>query len=109
MLITGDHPATARSIAVQAGIASTADQVVDARDVQAMTPGVLPTASVIARATPSKKVSIVDARRGGGAIVAMTGDGVNDAPALQRLGHRRSHGQSRNGGRQAGRRPRSRR
>ena len=84
VLITGDHPATARSIAIQAGISSSADEVVDGRDALAMTPGVLRTASVIARATPEQKVTIVEARRGEGAIVAMTGDGVNDAPALQR-------------------------
>ena len=66
VLITGDHPATARSIAMQAGIASSADKVVDGRNARAMTPGVLQTASVIARATPEQKVSIVEARRGGG-------------------------------------------
>ena len=84
VLITGDHPATARSIAMQAGIVSSTDEVVDGRDALQMTPGVLQTVTVIARATPEQKVSIVDARRGGGGIVAMTGDGVNDAPALQR-------------------------
>ena len=81
ILITGDHPATAGAIAIDLGIIAAGEQVVDCRTDD---PG--PQAErgtrVFARATPQQKVAIIDALRAGGAIVAMTGDGVNDGPAL---------------------------
>ncbi len=79
ILITGDHPATARAIAVQTGIIDPDGEVVDCR--QLTDPG---TARVFARATPEQKLDIIQARRDAGDIVAMTGDGVNDGPALRR-------------------------
>jgi Ca2+-transporting ATPase len=79
VLITGDHPATARAIAVQTGIIEADGEVVDCRELT--DPG---TARVFARATPQQKLDIIQARRAGGDIVAMTGDGVNDGPALRR-------------------------
>jgi len=78
VLITGDHPATARAIAVQTGIIEADGEVVDCRELT--DPG---TARVFARATPQQKLDIIQARRAGGDIVAMTGDGVNDGPALR--------------------------
>ncbi len=79
VLITGDHPATARAIAVETGIIEPDGEVVDCT---ALTdPG---TARVFARATPEQKLAIIEARRERGDIVAMTGDGVNDGPALRR-------------------------
>jgi Ca2+-transporting ATPase len=79
VLITGDHPATARAIAVQTGIIDSDGEVVDCG--QLTVPG---TARVFARATPEQKLDIIQARRAAGDIVAMTGDGVNDGPALRR-------------------------
>ncbi|MDI6105649.1 cation-translocating P-type ATPase [Actinoplanes sp. NEAU-A12] len=83
VLITGDHPATAAAIAADLGIITSGDEAVDCRTADpgpAATRGV----RVFARATPQQKVVIIDALRGAGEIVAMTGDGVNDGPALHR-------------------------
>ncbi len=78
-LITGDHPATARAVAARTGIIGPGGEVVDCR--QLTDAG---TARVFARATPEQKLDIIQARRARGDIVAMTGDGVNDGPALRR-------------------------
>lgn len=83
ILVTGDHPGTAAAIATQVGIASEPDQVVDGRAIGSGDQDQLLLATVVARATPEQKVAIIDARRGAGEIVAMTGDGVNDGPALR--------------------------
>ncbi|MEU7905691.1 cation-translocating P-type ATPase [Actinoplanes sp. NPDC049118] len=83
VLITGDHPATAAAIAADLGIIAAGDQTVDCRTTDpgpAATRGV----RVFARATPQQKVAIIDALRTTGEVVAMTGDGVNDGPALHR-------------------------
>jgi Ca2+-transporting ATPase len=82
VLITGDHPATARAIAADVGIIGPDDDIVDcgARDLQEGTLG----AAVFARATPEQKLTIIGARQARGDVVAMTGDGVNDGPALNR-------------------------
>ena len=81
ILITGDHPATAGAIAADLGIIAAGEPVLDCRTDD---PG--PHAErgirVFARATPQQKVTIVDALRARGEVVAMTGDGVNDGPAL---------------------------
>jgi len=82
VLITGDHPATARAIAAEAGILGPGDDVVDCSD-----PGTDladPRARVFARAAPEQKLAIIAARQAAGDVVAMTGDGVNDGPALRR-------------------------
>jgi Ca2+-transporting ATPase len=83
ILITGDHPATAGAIATQVGIATGPDQVVDGRLIGPDNQEQLLRSPVVARATPEQKVAIIDARREAGEIVAMTGDGVNDGPALR--------------------------
>ena len=82
VLITGDHPATARAIAIELGIISAGERVVDCREM-GETPDV-GTARVLARATPEQKLTIIRARQAAGDVVAMTGDGVNDGPALRR-------------------------
>jgi Ca2+-transporting ATPase len=68
VMITGDHPLTARAIAMEMGIARTDEPIEEL---------------VHARATPEDKIRIVRAWKARGEIVAMTGDGVNDAPALR--------------------------
>jgi Ca2+-transporting ATPase len=85
VMITGDYPATARAIAEQAGIeegdALTGAEI-DALD-DAVLAARLREVSVFARISPTQKLRIVNAFKANGEIVAMTGDGVNDAPALK--------------------------
>ncbi|MEO3886708.1 cation-translocating P-type ATPase [Nonomuraea sp. B5E05] len=81
LLITGDHPGTARAIATDLGIIDTGDPVVDLRGPG--TPDHLQT-RVYARATPGQKLEIIEDLRTRGETLAMTGDGVNDGPALRR-------------------------
>jgi Ca2+-transporting ATPase len=82
VMITGDAPQTARAIADQAGLP--AGQVLCGSDLQALDSGAgLPGASVFARVLPHQKLAIVQALQRSGEVVAMTGDGVNDAAALK--------------------------
>ena len=87
VLITGDHPATARAIAARAGIGDGA-RVMTGPELAAPDPKTLDAEiadiDVFARTEPEQKLRIVEAWKDRGAIVAMTGDGVNDAPALRR-------------------------
>ncbi len=87
IMITGDHPRTAARIAadlgiVEAGAAALTGLELDALDDAAFAEAVRKT-SVYARVAPAHKLRIVDALQADGNIVAMTGDGVNDAPALK--------------------------
>ncbi|MCH4267274.1 MAG: cation-translocating P-type ATPase [Brevundimonas sp.] len=85
-MITGDYPATARAIAGQAGI-DLSGGVLTGGDVETLTPAALrerlAQVRVFARIRPEQKLALVDAFQANGHVVAMTGDGVNDAPALE--------------------------
>nr|WP_311132629.1 cation-transporting P-type ATPase [Nonomuraea gerenzanensis] len=81
ILITGDHPGTARAIATELGIITDGDPVIDCREPGAFDRG---QAGVYARATPEQKLDIVQNLQDQGGVLAMTGDGVNDGPALRR-------------------------
>jgi len=88
IMITGDHAATALAIARQLEIAGPDDAAVTGADLDAMDGPALreavATTRVYARISPEQKVRIVEVLRDEGHIVAVTGDGVNDAPALKR-------------------------
>jgi Ca2+-transporting ATPase len=85
MMITGDYPATARAIAQEAGIE--ASRLIRGEDLKHQSDAELRQqmqhAGVFARIMPEQKLRIVNALKGNGEIVAMTGDGVNDAPSLK--------------------------
>jgi magnesium-transporting ATPase (P-type) len=91
VMVTGDHPATALAIASELGIASSAKQVVTGQELAEIGSVHVPEfyervkgSSVFARVSPEQKLHIVDALMGLGNFVAVTGDGVNDAPALRK-------------------------
>ena len=84
-MITGDYPATARAIAAQAGL--DAGDLIGGDELQGLSDAELRAArarpTVFARISPEQKLRIVNALKADGEIVAMTGDGVNDAPSLK--------------------------
>lgn len=88
-MITGDHAGTARAIAQKLGILqSPNDAILTGPELAAMTneqlKAIAPSVQVYARTSPEHKIRIVSALQASGQVVAMTGDGVNDAPALRK-------------------------
>lgn len=88
VMITGDYPDTAEEIAEEIGLLEAGHGVLTGSELDRMSDDTLSekvkTVDVFARVSPEHKVRIVDALKESGEIVAMTGDGVNDAPALKR-------------------------
>jgi len=88
VMVTGDHKVTGLAIARALGIARAGDVAVDGVELEAMSDAVLASEidriRVFARVHPAQKLRIVEAYQKRGEVVAMTGDGVNDAPALMR-------------------------
>ncbi|MFZ2958211.1 MAG: cation-translocating P-type ATPase [Candidatus Ozemobacteraceae bacterium] len=86
IMITGDYPGTARSIARQIGLTSP-DKVITGSELDVMSDDELAVrirdTNIFARAVPEQKLRLVKALKANGEVVAMTGDGVNDAPALK--------------------------
>lgn len=87
IMVTGDHPATAVAVAARAGLPAGpllhGDQLAGAgEDVEQALSGQLRAGTVVARSTPAGKLRVVRALQRRGEVVAVTGDGVNDAPAL---------------------------
>jgi len=88
LMVTGDHKVTGQSIARSLGIAAEGDLALDSRELESLNEAQLKEqvrrTSVFARVYPAQKFKIVEALQSHGMVVAMTGDGVNDAPALAR-------------------------
>lgn len=88
VMVTGDYPDTAQAIAREIGLLREGGRVLRGSDIEGLDPGELAAqiedVDVFARVSPEHKVRIVEAFRARGHVVAMTGDGINDAPALKR-------------------------
>ena len=87
VMVTGDHRVTALAIARELGLADHEEQVLTGPELEQKSPEefreIIPRVRVFARVTPRQKLQIVEAARQAGHYVAVTGDGVNDAPALR--------------------------
>ncbi len=88
IMITGDYPNTARAVAQEIGLLQPGHAVLTGADLDRMSDDILKNEiklmDVFARVSPEHKMRIVDALQANGEVVAMTGDGVNDAPAIKR-------------------------
>lgn len=88
LMVTGDHPVTAYAIGKQLGIASSKEEIITGSEIETLKEeefeNILSSKTIFARVTPIQKLEIVDALIKIGNYVAVTGDGVNDAPALRK-------------------------
>ena len=86
VMVTGDHAVTARSIGQAIGLGRSSTKVLEGRDIARLVDtknSDLFKADIFARVSPEEKLALVRAYQDAGEVVAMTGDGVNDAPALR--------------------------
>jgi Ca2+-transporting ATPase len=87
IMVTGDHPATARAVALEVGLGAGAPRIIEGDAMQGRLEhgerSFLRDVHVVARAVPAQKLGLVRSLQADGEIVAVTGDGVNDVPALQ--------------------------
>ncbi len=87
VIVTGDHKLTAKAIAEEIGLEAKDENIIEGRELETMSDGELKEKakyiSIYARVSPRHKLRIVDALQANGEVVAMLGDGVNDAPALK--------------------------
>ena len=88
IVMTGDNAATATAVANELSLLSRGGEVVSAGELDGLSEAALSvrlkTVAVIARSSPKTKLKVVEALKSGGEVVAVTGDGVNDAPAIKR-------------------------
>ena len=84
VMVTGDHPVTATAIASAIGLGGGSPRVIEGTALEALDPSdELESVDVVARAMPAHKLTLVSRLRAAGHVVAVTGDGVNDVPAIQ--------------------------
>jgi Ca2+-transporting ATPase len=84
VMLTGDHPNTAKYIGIQTGILKESDRVLSGTELESASDELINSTKIFARVSPKQKLFLVEKYKSFGNIVAMTGDGVNDAPALKR-------------------------
>lgn len=88
IIVTGDHLLTARAVARKVGLPASQENIMEGKDLEQMPDeelaSRLPQISVFARVEPAHKMRIIEAWQNQNAVIAMTGDGVNDAPALKK-------------------------